>query len=160
MLLAGKRIFEQKAVSKKAKKVKRNAKPPASKEIVVIINKSPKIIIDNDFVANYLKEQNDSDANDLAQNMSVISLNDSTDSVEFVPENAASYEMKKIAQLNEKLSKITKRNRRLELHVKALQKRILNSDSENQQAAPIDDDVAKATAIDGRYRKCRCSRAS
>lgn len=56
--------------------------------------------------------------------------------------------MKKIAELNEKFAKFTNRNPRLELHVEALQKRVLSSDSKNQQTQSNNVDGSVATLIE------------
>lgn len=81
----------------------------------------------------------------MAQNISVISLIDPIESagetdksVVFVSEEKASNEMKRIAELNQKVSELTSRNHRLEIHVEALQKRILNPETGCQQVESND----------------------
>lgn len=120
--------------------------------------KSLKVILDPCFVENYLKEQNKLD--EIVQNISVISLNDSVislngsdceaeKSVVFVFENEASREMKKIAKLNDKISQLTHRNRKLEMHVKALQTRVRTADDTvviNDNAKHTSNDNAEHTS--------------
>lgn len=144
-------------------------KKKAGKKATVVL-RQPSIILDRNFVANYLREQNkpasddldqnisivsfpDPDQDDLAQNVSIVSLLDSdqddlapnvpiislsdsdTDdenkSVRFVSETIATHEMKKIADLSKKLSLSEHQNRKLQLHVEVLQKRVLKERNEN-----------------------------
>lgn len=154
MLSIGKQIFEKKA----KKRGRRKRKSVAKKKVETVIlpnNKSPKVILDANFVHNYLKEQNKLEVDDMVQNMSIVSLNDSIDSdgaaeksVVFVSEFAASREMKKIAQLNDEVSQLTHRNKKLELHVKALQTRIRNPENESQQTGTSNEEDTVVTSTD------------
>lgn len=101
-----------------------------------------------------MKEQNKLD--EIVQNISVISLNDSDSeaekSVVFVSENEASREMKKIAELNDKISQLTHHNRKLAIHVKALQTRVRTADDTvaiNDNAEHTSNESSQHTSSEG-----------
>lgn len=81
------------------------------------------------------------DVNDLALDISVISLHsndDEEDSVIFVTEEKATHESKQIAKLNQKVQSLLNRNKRLEIHVGALQSKILDQQNPENSNYMVD----------------------
>lgn len=88
----------------------------------------------------------------MEQNISIISIrsdDDADDSVVFVAEEEANHEAKKIAKLNQAIMNLKGYSKRLEIHVQALQSKILtqntnaqNLDGESNEVIEIIDDVA------------------
>lgn len=117
-----------------------------------------KVVLDSQFVTKYLSERsNDSkekqqeNQDDLVQNISIISIrsDDADDSVVFVAEEEANREARKIAKLNQAIMHLKGYSKRLEIHVQALQSKILtqntnaqNLDGESNEVVEIIDDVA------------------
>lgn len=93
------------------------------------VNRSPKVVLDKDFVSKYLREKNECNIDNLTQDLSAISINESLsdDSVEFVGEEPANREMKKISQLTQQNANQKKRIEKLNIHVRALQNVIQNA---------------------------------
>lgn len=85
-------------------------------------------MLDKDFVSKYLREKNECNIDNLSQDLSVISINESLsdDSVEFVSEEPANREMKKISQLTQENANKKKRIEKLNIHVRALQNVVQN----------------------------------
>lgn len=85
-------------------------------------------MLDKDFVSKYLREKNECNIDNLSQDLSVISINESLsdDSVEFVSEEPANREMKKISQLTQENANQKKRIEKLNIHVRALQNVVQN----------------------------------
>lgn len=85
-------------------------------------------MLDKDFVSKYIREKNECNIDNLSQDLSVISINESLsdDSVEFVSEEPANREMKKISQLTQENANKKKRIEKLNIHVRALQNVVQN----------------------------------
>lgn len=109
----------------------------------------PKVILDKQFVAEYLLKQKNitsDEKDDLAHNVSIISLHssdDDDDSVVFVNEKPATSESKQIAKLNQQISSLQHRNNCLKIHVGALQSKILIDQANGDSRKPIPENAEK-----------------
>lgn len=71
---------------------------------------------------------------ELTHDISIISLDSENgdDSVIFVAEEAVSQDMKQLAKINRKVEQLEAHNRKMEVHIKALQSRVLAQEAPNQ----------------------------
>lgn len=109
------------------KAIKANQKPKAKK--LQISSKKGKIILDPDFVEEYLRKQNE-------KNATVIDVDESDSDVEYVKTESASPKTKKIAKINARIIDLEKQ---LAAGSKAKIKRI------EKTSAPKDDDLLAST---------------
>lgn len=120
----------------------------ASKKCVNVVAESPKIVLDKNFVENYLQQQqqklqsekeNAKDVNDLVHNLSIISINSSDDeghqsadmSVVFLSTQNATRDEMKIAELNRKVASQENKINNMSVHIRALQTVILRGTSDD-----------------------------
>lgn len=107
-------------------KLRRSRSVPSS-----IAMQNVRVNLDQSFVRNYLRNQEKVDDE---LNISTISLHsDASDdpdkSVQFVVEEKATREIQQIGKMNERMAALKLRCTKLELHVAALQKRIIQQDN-------------------------------
>lgn len=103
-----------------------------------------RVVLDEAFVQNYLRQQEKSDVDDILD-ISMISLHsDSSDdpdkSVQFVSEDRATHEIKQIGKMNHGMAELRERCKKLEVHVGALQNRVIQLQNEATTQSEVMDD--------------------
>lgn len=134
--------------SRACKRVRRSKSAPSTE--VAMLTKQPIIRLEKSFVSDYLRTQSNID---LAQSVEVISLDESSNSmteanksVVFVREDEASPKTKKIADQNATIAQLTTRVQKLNIHVEALQRKLLEANDINQNNA-IASNIAQQPAV-------------
>lgn len=128
----------RRAVKRAGKKIR----APANQLMDEILKKQPVVNLDRSFVSNYLRTQLNENTLALSLNETSQSVTEADSSIIFVNEGEATPKTKKIVAKNAIIAKLSTRVKNLSIHVKALQRKLLEAGNVEQQP-PIEIDASE-----------------